>query len=200
MRPWWLQRRNIGSNSNASPAVEDDPMGRAMQSDRQSNFTVVGAADRIAIGIERVLAWCFIAAVLLNFVNVVDRYIFDRSMLSADEVQVFILVAIVFLGLPVVTWRRKHLRMDVIIDACPPKIRSVVRIFETLVFLAAAIFVCWESSLYASDMYVLGRTSDMAGIPMWIPHSIVAFGFGLSVVALLIRRLSRSPSDMTDVP
>jgi TRAP-type C4-dicarboxylate transport system permease small subunit len=123
----------------------------------------------LASVIERVLAWCFIAAVLLNFANVIDRYLFDRSMLSADEVQVFLLVAMVFLGFPIVTWRRKHLCMDVLINACPFQFRFAVRILETLVFLVLVLFVCWESLLYTENMYLVGRTSDMAGIPMWIP-------------------------------
>jgi TRAP-type C4-dicarboxylate transport system permease small subunit len=28
-------------------------------------------------------------------------------------------------------------------------------------------------------MLRIGRTSDMAGVPMWIPHGIVALGFAL---------------------
>jgi C4-dicarboxylate transporter DctQ subunit len=166
--------------------------------DDQSRYMPAVMSDGIARAVERMLAWCFIAAVLLNFANVIDRYVFDRSILSADEIQVFLLVAMVFLGLPVVTWRRKHLRMDVVIDGCPPNIRLAARILETMVFLVAALFVCWESFLYTWDMYVLGRTSDMAGIPMWIPHSLVALGFGLSVLALMIRRFTRWSTHGTD--
>ena len=171
-------------------------MGPAAE--QQHRHSAAGIADAIASAIERMLAWCFIAAVLLNFANVVDRYLFDQSMLSADEIQVFLLVAMVFLGLPIVTWRRKHLRMDVVIDACPPKLRFSVRVLETFIFLVVALFVCWESFRYTADMYVLGRTSDMAGIPMWIPHSMLVIGFGLSVIALLIRRLSSSSDQATE--
>jgi hypothetical protein len=34
-------------------------------------------------------------------------------------------------------------------------------------------------------MFVLGATSDMAGIPMWLPHSAVTIGLvGIAAVAL----------------
>ena len=48
--------------------------------------------DRVARALELVLAIAFIAAVLLNFTNVVGRYLFGLSLLGSDEVQVFIMV------------------------------------------------------------------------------------------------------------
>jgi TRAP-type C4-dicarboxylate transport system permease small subunit len=36
-------------------------------------------------------------------------------------------------------------------------------------------------------MMRIGRASDMAGVPMWIPHGMVAFGFGLMLVIALWR-------------
>jgi hypothetical protein len=45
--------------------------------------------------------------------------------------------------------------------------------------IALAIFVLWNSANYAAQMFKLGRVSDMANIPMWILHAVVALGFGL---------------------
>jgi hypothetical protein len=45
-------------------------------------------------------------------------------------------------------------------------------------------------------MWRIGRTSDMAGIPMWIPHATVALGFALILVTALcglIRMTRRVP-------
>ena len=42
--------------------------------------------------IERTLAYAFIVAVGLNFFNVVGRYGFGITILSADELQIFIMV------------------------------------------------------------------------------------------------------------
>ena len=58
----------------------------------------------------------FILAVMLNFTNVVGRYLFGLSLLGSDEVQVFIMVAMTFLGAAVVTRRNQHLRMDVLVQ------------------------------------------------------------------------------------
>ena len=69
------------------------------------------------------LALLFIVAVLLNFTNVVGRYLFGISLLGSDEVQVFIMVGMTFLGAVVVTRRNQHLRMDVLVGFMPAPVR-----------------------------------------------------------------------------
>lgn len=150
--------------------------------------------DRIARVIELVLALAFIVAVLLNFGNVIGRYLFGISLLGADEVEVFIMVAMTFLGAVVVTRRNAHLRMDVLVRFMPPAVRLVLRVAEQVLLIVLAGFVLSQSYFYAGQMLKLGRTSDMAGVPMWIPHGTVTLGFGLILAIAgwrLITELSR---------
>ena len=138
--------------------------------------------DRLARIIELVLALAFIAAVLLNFTNVVGRYLFGMSLLGSDEVQVFIMVAMTFLGAVVVTRRDEHLRMDVLARRAPQRVRFVLRILEQALLIVLAGFVLSQSYFYAGQMLRLGRLSDMAGVPMWIPHGTVTLGFALMLL------------------
>ena len=138
--------------------------------------------DRLMWLIEQVLAYAFIVAVAINFVNVVGRYGFGFTMLAADELQIYIMVFMAFLGAGVVAWRDQHLRMDVLLNALPKKIIIVVRTVELVVLAVLAGFVLWQSSSYAWQMYDFGRVSDMGGVPMWIPHGAVAAGFGLIAI------------------
>ena len=91
-------------------------------------------------------------AVLLNFGNVVGRYVFGVSLLASDEVQVFIMVAMTFLGAVVVTRRNEHLRMDVLVQFMPKAIRLALRIAEQIVLITLAGFVLSQSYFYASQM------------------------------------------------
>jgi TRAP-type C4-dicarboxylate transport system permease small subunit len=117
--------------------------------------------------------------VLLNFTNVVGRYAFGFSLLGSDEVQVFIMVAMTFLGAVVVTRRNQHLRMDVLVRFMPQRLRLLLRIAEQILLTLLAGFVLSQSYFYARQMLRIGRSSDMAGVPMWIPHGAVALGFAL---------------------
>jgi TRAP-type transport system small permease protein len=138
--------------------------------------------DRVARAIELALAVAFIFAVLLNFANVIGRYLLGISLIGADEVQIFIMVGMTFLGAAVVTRRNLHLRMDVLVRFFPRPIQILLRIIEQLLLIALAGFVLTRSYLYASQMLRIGRTSDMAGVPMWIPHGTVALGFALMLI------------------
>jgi TRAP-type C4-dicarboxylate transport system permease small subunit len=155
------------------------------------------AFDWIARVIELVLALAFIMAVLLNFTNVVGRYAFGISLLASDELQVFVIVGVTFLGAAVVTRRNQHLRMDVLVQFMPAWMRMALRVMEQLLLVALAGFVITQSFFYARQMLRIGRTSDMAGVPMWIPHGAVTVGFSLIVIVTAWRLVGfiRRPPD-----
>jgi TRAP-type C4-dicarboxylate transport system permease small subunit len=157
--------------------------------------------DAIARAIELTLAIAFILAVLLNFTNVVGRYLFGISLLGSDEVQVFIMVCATFLGAAVVTRRNQHLRMDVLVQFMPGPLRLALRVAEQLLLIAIAGFVLTQSFFYARQMLRIGRTSDMAGVPMWIPHGAVALGFALILIVTawrLIGNVRRTPATASE--
>src|ERR1700730_17653127 len=145
------------------------------------------AFDRVARVIEVTLAYGFIFAVLLNLTNVVGRYLLGRSFLGSDEVQIFIMVGMTFLGAAVVTRRNQHLRMDVLVRFLPAPIPLLLRVLEQVLLATLAGFVLTQSFLYAGQMLRIGRVSDMTGVPMWIPHGTVALGFGLVLMVALWR-------------
>jgi TRAP-type C4-dicarboxylate transport system permease small subunit len=157
------------------------------------------AIDRVARVIELALALAFILAVLLNFANVVGRYLLGLSLLGSDEVQVFIMVAMTFLGAAVVTRRNLHLRMDVLVRFLPRPVQTGLRIAEQILLVALAAFVLRQSYDYAQRMFRIGRTSDMAGVPMWIPHGTVTLGFALVLIVAvwgavrIAMRMSQDP-------
>ena len=158
------------------------------------------AFDRVARAIELTLAVAFIFAVLLNFANVVGRYLLGISLIGADQVQIFIMIAMTFLGAAVVTRRNMHLRMDVLVRFFPRPMQTLLRVIEQLLLIALAGFVLSQSWFYARQMLRIGRTSDMAGVPMWIPHGIVALGFALILIVAvcgllhLVQRLTARPA------
>jgi TRAP-type C4-dicarboxylate transport system permease small subunit len=145
--------------------------------------------DQASRVLEQLLAYAFIGAVLLNFANVIDRYVFSRSIIGADEIEVLIMVGTTFLGAAVVTWRNSHLRMDVLARALPRPARTALKFAEIAFFIAFVGTIFVESVIYAQQMYVLGVTSDTARLPMWIPHGAVALGLGLMAVAVVLRNV-----------
>jgi TRAP-type transport system small permease protein len=140
--------------------------------------------------IERALAVAFLVAVCLNFLNVIGRYLLGYTPSGTDEVQIYIMVWMAFLGAAVVTLRDAHLRMDVLFQHLPATLRALVRLFEFAVFLITAGFVALQSFYYVSKMFNLGQVSDLAHIPIWIPHAAVAVGFALMSLIVLRRAVA----------
>jgi len=137
--------------------------------------------------IEQALALAFVFAVCLNFANVIGRYVFGRSILGADEVQIYIMVYIAFLGAALATWRRVHLRMDVLVQRLPRAAKATLATLELALVLVLALLVLYVSSNYVEQMAGLDARSQNAGIPMWIPHSAILLGFGLIAVLSILQ-------------
>jgi TRAP-type transport system small permease protein len=144
------------------------------------------AIDKFFRGLELLLSIAFVGIVVLNFANVLGRYGFSRALIWADEIQVFAMIALTFLGAAIVTWRRQHLRMDVVSAAFPRPVRVVLKLVESLLLLAVCTFAAWHALDYTKQMFLLGRASDTAGVPMWIVHSSVALGWILIVATSLL--------------
>src|SRR5690606_2464443 len=150
--------RKSARPSGGSASCMDSPRGRQSR------------VEQLASGLEKLLALLLLAAIALNFANVVGRYVFGRTITGADEMQTYAMVWIAFLGAGIVAWRGEHLRMDVLWRIFPPRVQGVLRVLEALLVIALGGFALVQSVRYVSSMLKLGAASPMAQIPMWMPH------------------------------
>jgi TRAP-type C4-dicarboxylate transport system permease small subunit len=149
------------------------------------------AGDRVAQIVERILALGLICAIVLDFINVVGRYFSGFTILGVDEIEIYVLIWIAFIGAAVVTWRREHLRMDVLLHALPAPARDFIARLEMVVMFVAATFVAYQALLYVDKMFTLGAVSDILGIPTWIPHTAVFLSFFAIALIVLVRAAQR---------
>jgi len=156
--------------------------------------------DALTVTVERVLALALITGISLNFINVVGRYLAGFTITGADEIEIYILIWIAFIGAAVVTWRGEHLRMDVLLGACPVWVQKVEAVVETLVMFAVTVFVAWQSFLYVERIHSLGALSDIARIPTWIPHSAITIGFGSMALLVVLRGIKRVMGEQVPSP
>jgi TRAP-type C4-dicarboxylate transport system permease small subunit len=156
----------------------------------EERSAIARSCDHIAWAIERVLAVGLIISILFNVINVVGRYVTGFTLTGIDELEVYLMIWIAFLNAAVVSWRRDHLRMDLIIKVLPGPMRPVVHAFEALILLIVTIFVVYQSFLYVQRIFRLGAVSDMARVPTWIAHSAVFVGFALMALTALYRGIA----------
>lgn len=128
-------------------------------------------------GCERWLGVVFCGVVLLNFVSAAGRYLGGHALLGADEVQVYTMVWLLFLGAALAAVCGVHLRMDVLSMRLPPRLAAWRQHFEALLTLAVCAGMAWVSFDFMRQILAMEQRSDAAGIPMWIPHLSAAVGF-----------------------
>lgn len=151
------------------------------------NSVIDRIGGRVVFVVERLLALGLIAAVGLDFVNVIGRYTGGFTLLGADEIEIYALIWMAFLGAVAIAWRRQHLRMDVLYQSWPPLVRKIVTVAELVLTLLVTGFVAIQSYEYVRKLYALGVRSDIAQIPIWIPHLAVSFCFAAMAVVAVLR-------------
>src|SRR6478752_8387585 len=101
---------------------------------------------------------------LVTFVDVVARYLFNRPIRGAFEGTELMLLVLIFAGLPLVSHADEHVTMDFIDHMVGPRGRAlIVRLSH---FICAAIFLglSWLIWLKAGKISAYGDTTDVLRI------------------------------------
>jgi TRAP-type C4-dicarboxylate transport system permease small subunit len=142
-------------------------------------------------------AVCLIGSVVINFANIIGRYVFSVSIPWAEEIMLFLMVGCVFTGCCAVAWQGRHIRMDVMISALPPKLHAFFNLLSDLVLVAAAITVTVFAWPVIVNLAAFDERSQAANFPLVIPQSMVPIGYGLMALLVAVRLLTprRTPAD-----
>lgn len=128
-----------------------------------------------------------LAGVSISFANVVARYVFGSALFWAEEVLVFLAIWGVFIGMAAAAYQRAHLSMDLFSGRLPGRLKPVLNAVMVAAMLACCVFMLTQSWKVVSLFYQGGVVSVSAGVPKWIPHAALPFGFALTAVAVLVR-------------
>lgn len=132
-----------------------------------------------------VIGVLIISAVLINFANVVGRYVFRRPFIWSDEVMQFMHIWFVMLGAAVLTSHGTHLKMDAVYILASPRIRRALDVFTNLLGIAVSLYVILYSAQMIQMLAATGQRSVIGRIPMDLMYAAIPLGFGSGVVLLL---------------
>ncbi len=142
----------------------------------------------IFIRIPHVLSGAlFLVAVVLNFVNVIGRYVFGLPVFWAEEALTFTVIWIVFLVVGTITYRGAHLNMDLVFSRMPPDLQRVVRIAIAIALIVCTVYTAVLSWRVVKIHYLTSGVTAGTNIPLVIPHSALLFGFSFMALAAIVR-------------
>src|SRR5262245_54316429 len=106
-----------------------------------------------------------LAMMLLTFVDVVARYLFNFPLRGGFEVTELMLLVLIFAGLPLVSHADEHVTMDFIDRILPAAaVRVLVRAVHALC-AALMFFLTWQMWQRAARISAAGDYTDVVKIP-----------------------------------
>ena len=152
----------------------------------------------LIVNISKAIAAFGIAAgVLLAFVNVVARYVFESSISWAGELTIYLFLWSTFFGATYCFKKDAHIAVDVFLLKAPLKIRkflTLITLIISAIFVGSIAFFGYKYVLLYID---LGEMSVDLNIPLWIPYVVVPISFAFSAVILIskIVEIFKTPAD-----
>ncbi len=145
--------------------------------------------DRAVGALLTLLGLGLIAMIGLSTWNVVSRYAFNNALIWADEITVFSMITLAFLGSVVCGWRNTEIRMDILSDRLPRLPRRLVMIAHQALLAVLCSWVAWQALAYITRAHAIGMRSDASGFPVWLIHSVIPLSLALIALIAALRGL-----------
>lgn len=197
---WSHAGTQSGDNAARGDHRDDDgkasgPAGlaRHLHGGRMSDASRLLPDEPLPQRISRILAWLAGAIVLfgcsfLITVDVVTRFFFKRGMVESFEISGYALAACIGLGLAFTVTSKANIRVDILLDALPDRMRVVCDLIASLALALIALTLAWFAWGTLAQSWALGAKSiSLLQVPMVIPQGIWFTGiFWFACMAVLI--------------
>jgi len=125
------------------------------------------------------------AMVLIIFLQIIMRYVFNNSLTWSEEITRYIFLWQIWVGVSFAVKSSKHIRVDIIKDFLSAKGKVIIEMVATVIWLAFGVFLFYRAGIVTSKVYTSGQLAPATQIPMWIPYLSVFVGSGLMIFRLL---------------
>ena len=130
----------------------------------ETNSDIGAYLDRISIATGRAASWLTLAMVLVTFVIVVLRYVFDVGLIWLQESLTWLHAVVFMLGAAYTLQRDEHVRVDIFYRDMSERGRAWVNLLGTLFFIfPMCAFFMWAAWDYVAVSWSIGEVSRNAG-------------------------------------
>lgn len=135
--------------------------------------------------------WLLLLVMGLIIVDLVSRAA-SEPIYGVSESAMFVMIAIVYLGLPYAEKIEAHVRVELLLDALPPRVTAVVDLVMYVLVAATMLVVLYAVTLNAGISYQ-GRQAIAGPTPLliWPVKFIMVAALALFVVRIAINLVQR---------
>lgn len=128
-------------------------------------------------------------------VEVVRREVFAYSSIWGEEIVRYAFIYLAWIGASAAVHERGHIRIDVIFNYVPPRVKALLYILGDLVMLAIAVLAVYWSWETVAVSWKFGSVSHGLRVSMVWFLLAVPIGFGLMIFRL-VQSLLRDIADL----
>ena len=152
-----------------------------MSETRNSSRGIAGILDAFDGVIARIEEFMLATGVILMAVNtianVISRFIFNHSIIFAEELNSVFILLVTFAGVGYAARHGRHIRMSAIYDSLSDGKRKFMMILITAVTAVCMLFLAWFAVQYIIDLQSKGRVMPALGVPIYLVYLWVPVGF-----------------------
>ena len=150
--------------------------------------------------ISRIFAWLAGACILfgcgaLISPDVVTRFIFKRGMIESFEISGYMLAACIGLGLAFTVTSKSNIRVDILLDAFPYRLRAACDLLAAVALAVIAVALVWFAwKTLAQSWSMNARSTSIMQTPMVLPQGVWWIGllwFAFMAVLLPLQAILR---------
>jgi len=150
----------------------------------QSLLKVSRGIDAFTHWTGRRLAWLIAAAVVVSAANAIVRKTLDTSSNSWLELQ-WVLFSVVFLLCsPWTLLDNEHIRIDIVNNLLPKRVRDVIDLVGHLFFLLplTIVMIITGGPFFRRSYEINEQSGNAGGLPQWPAKSLIIIGFAFLFV------------------
>ena len=116
--------------------------------------------------LELLAASLLFAMMVLTFVDVVLRYVFNAPIRGSFEVSETMMAVLIFAGLPMVSRQGEHITIDSLVRLAPPVLRRLSTLIVQLGCAAALVGMAWLLWIKAARFSAAGDVTQTLKLPI----------------------------------
>ncbi len=155
---------------------------------------------KIIRGISRFFTWLcmgFIAALMLLMVaEVLDRAIFNRSIMGSTEwAQVLLLCNMTALSSSILC--NRQIKIDMVTSRLSPKAQVIIDTVMLTLTFATIAFISWQQLSYTIESFTNKIFYNTIGLPQWPFIAMFTFAYAvgaLTTLSLVVRKIASMAS------
>ncbi len=154
--------------------------------------------NRLSYGLAYVSGAALIAVTVLMSIDVAGRYLFSAPLTFAVEtIELLMGLAITF-GLAITTYRRGHVRVDLVTHVAPPKLKVFLDLLADLASIVVFALIAWKLFDKAGQTLRDGLYTQILSLPVYPVVYLMSAGAAVALLAAAVLVFRGGPSGRED--